>query len=231
MKQLALTLTPPPAPVLDNFFPGRNGEILSALNALASGSSADRCFFLWGEAGCGRTHLLRATVAALQARGVPSLYVSSARYLPAAGTGIRALVVDDVQRLDAGGQAVFFNLFNSLRESRGILLAAGDAPPARLPLRPDVVTRLGWGLVYQVHALSDDEKALALKRHAAALSFNLPDEVIDYLLRHLRRDLASLISTLDALDRFSLEAKRPITLPLLRELLHSGTASGGSLAP
>jgi DnaA-homolog protein len=231
MKQLALTLTPPPAPALDNFFPGRNGEILSALSALASGSSADRCFFLWGEAGSGRSHLLRATIAALQARGVPALYVADAAQLPAAEAGVRALAVDDVQRLDAGGQAAFFNLFNFLRESHGILLATGDAPPARLPLRPDIVTRLGWGLVYQVHALSDDEKASALKGHAAARSFNLPDEVIDYLLRHLRRDLRSLVGTLDALDRFSLETKRPITLPLLRELLQSDAAFRRSPSP
>jgi DnaA family protein len=228
MKQLALTLTPAPAPALDNFFPGRNGEVLSALGALASGSAADRSFYLWGEPGCGRTHLLRATVAALHARGIASLYAADAKGLHAADATIRALAVDDVQRLDAGGQAAFFKVFNSLRDSHGIVLAAGDAPPARLPLRPDVVTRLGWGLVYQIHALSDDEKARALKGHAAARSFDLPDEVIDYLLRHLQRDLPSLISTLGALDRFSLEAKRPITVPLLRELLQSGDLGGQS---
>jgi len=51
------------------------------------------------------------------------------------------------------------------------------------------------------------------------IAFDLPDSVIDYLLRHLSRDLPSLMSVLDALDRHSLEAKRPITLPLLKELL------------
>ena len=83
-----------------------------------------------------------------------------------------------------------------------------------MKLRPELVTRLGWGLIYQVQALTDDEKVLALKRRAASRSFDLPDSVIDYLLRHLSRDLPSLMSVLDALDRHSLEAKRPITLPL-----------------
>jgi DnaA family protein len=72
-----------------------------------------------------------------------------------------------------------------------------------------------------VHALSDDEKAVALKLHASARAFDLPDGVVDYLLRHLSRDLPSLMSVLDALDRHSLETKRPITLPLLRELLET----------
>ena len=127
--------------------------------------------------------------------------------------------MDDVGALDARNQRAFFNLYNQLRERAGIVLAAGDAPPARLMLRPELVTRLGWGLVYQVQALTDDEKALALKRHAASRAFDLPDGVIDYLLRHLSRDLPSLMSVLDALDRHSLQAQRPITLPLLKELL------------
>jgi DnaA family protein len=132
---------------------------------------------------------------------------------------LRALAVDDVETLNAGNQRAFFNLYNQLRERSGIVLAAGNAPPAQLKLRPELMTRLAWGLIYQVQALTDEEKAQALKRHAASRSFDLPDGVIDYLLRHMSRDLPSLMGLLDALDRHSLENKRPITLPLLKELL------------
>jgi DnaA family protein len=41
----------------------------------------------------------------------------------------------------------------------------------------------------------------------------------DYLLHHGRRDLPSLLAVLDALDRYSLQTKRQITLPLVREVL------------
>ena len=47
----------------------------------------------------------------------------------------------------------------------------------------------------------------------------LEPEIVQYLLRHGRRDLTSLLRTLDALDAASLERKRAITLPLLREVL------------
>ncbi len=47
----------------------------------------------------------------------------------------------------------------------------------------------------------------------------LPDEVVDYCLRHLRRDLPTLMATLDALDQWSLTTKRPVTVPMLRKLL------------
>jgi DnaA family protein len=219
MKQLALTLAPPAAPTLDNFFPGRNAELLGLLGSLVAGRNVERSIYLWGDVGSGRSHLLRAAIAALDAAGLACALVSRGELIPAPSPHLRAVAVDDVETLDARNQRAFFNLYNQLRERAGIVLTTGNAPPARLRLRPELVTRLGWGLVYQVQGLSDDEKALALKRHAASRSFDLPDAVIDYLLRHLGRDLPSLMSVLDALDRHSLEAKRPITLPLLRELL------------
>lgn len=221
MKQLALTLASPPAPTLDNFVAGRNAEVVSVLAELVTGRSPERFIFLWGGPGSGRSHLLQAVVAGLRARGVAAEYVPQGGELPAGNPLPGAVAVDDVGALDDARQVAFFNLYNALRERGGIVIAAGDAPPARLELRPDLFSRLAWGLVYQLHVLSDQEKAAALKRHAAARAFDLPDGVADYLLRHLRRDLPSLLATLDALDRYSLEVKRPITLPLLRDLLQS----------
>jgi DnaA family protein len=88
-----------------------------------------------------------------------------------------------------------------------------------LTLRADVVTRLAWGLVYEVHGLSDREKAAALAGHASVRGFALQEDVSNYLLTHARRDMPGLVALLDALDRYSLESQRPVTVPLLRELL------------
>jgi DnaA family protein len=82
-----------------------------------------------------------------------------------------------------------------------------------------LVTRLAWGLVYEVHGLSDDEKKRALKQHARGRGFELSDDACRYLLDHAQRDMPSLLALLDALDRRSLAAKRAITLPLIREVL------------
>jgi DnaA-homolog protein len=221
MRQLALGLAPSPDPAFDNFFPGRNVEAVSALHSLSTGGSAEHFVYLWGERGCGRSHLLQAAVAAASSRGTVALYVAAGEPLPAEISAVRMLAVDDVEKLDALAQLEFFHLYNALRECQGAVLAAGNVAPARLQLRADLLTRLGWGLVFQVHALSDEEKRVALKRHAAARAFDLRDEIVEYLLRHLKRDLPSLMTVLDALDRYSLETKRPITLPLLRELLQA----------
>ena len=231
MRQLALGLAPSPAPAFDNFFPGRNVEAMSALHSLASGQSREHFVFLWGERGCGRSHLLQAAVAAASSRGIIARYIAAGEALPADDSGVRMLAVDDVEKLDVQAQLEFFSLYNALRECQGAVLAAGNVAPARLQLRPDLLTRLGWGLVFQVHVLSDDDKRVALKRHAAARAFDLRDEIVEYLLRHLKRDLPSLMAVLDALDRYSLETKRPITLPLLRQLLQSESGESGIPAP
>lgn len=201
MKQLLLDIQPAPAPTLDNFVPGRNAEALHSLRQAATGNADVRFVYLWGSGGSGKSHLLQACADLARQHGV------------------NLVAADDVQRLTDDAQIDLFNTYNRLRESGGTLMAAGEAAPMQMGLRDDLATRLSWGLVYQLHPLTDEEKAQALKTHAAARGMRLPDEVVDYCLRHLRRDLRTLMTTLDALDKWSLTSKRPVTLPLLRQLL------------
>ncbi|TAK65504.1 MAG: DnaA regulatory inactivator Hda [Betaproteobacteria bacterium] len=217
MQQLLLQLAPPPAPTLDNYVPGRNGAALQALRDIARGAGAERFVYLWGEPGSGRTHLLRGLARA--ASGRKGLY--SCATLENGADENTMLAIDDVQNLSAGDQVKLFDLYNRMRTTRGALAAGGDAAPAQLALREDLRSRLAWGLAFQLHPLSDEEKAAALRAHARARSLDLPEDVIAYLLRHARRDMASLIGILDALDRYSLEHKRPVTLPLVRGALES----------
>jgi DnaA family protein len=131
------------------------------------------------------------------------------------------VAVDDVEKLDDAAQIALFALYNRMRENGGMLLVSGTQAPAFLKLRDDLRTRLGWGLVYQVHALNDDEKAQALCQHALARGFELPHEVTTYLLRHGRRDLPALLATLDALDEHCLRLKRTASVPLLKEVMRA----------
>jgi DnaA family protein len=107
-----------------------------------------------------------------------------------------------------------------MRDNGGILLVSGKKSPLHLKLRDDLRTRLGWGLVYQVHVLNDDEKAQALSQHAKAKGFELPHEVTQYLLRHGRRDLPSLMAVLDMLDEYSLRLHRAPSVLLLKEVMY-----------
>lgn len=216
MTQLLLNIAPEWAPTLDNFVAGRNAELLSALRHALAGTAGERCFYLWGEAGSGKSHLLQAAVGQARARGRQAICLCGA--LPEAVL-LEMIAVDDVETLDEAGQAELFDLYNRVRESGGMLLVSGAVAPAHLKLRDDVRTRLGWGLVYQVHGLNDGEKARALESHARARGLALPHEVAQYLLRHGRRDLPALLAILDALDARCLRLKRAPSVPLLKEVM------------
>lgn len=213
MEQLPLAISVPSEPTLANFVTGSNAEALARLRDAADGAGAESIIYLWGEPGCGRTHLLRAAARA----------AADGAYLPSDGEHTQAqarlIAADDVDRLDEARQVALFNLINRARETGGTVVAAGCAPPARLALREDLKSRLGWGLVYQLRPLSDAEKALHLRAEAERRGMRLADEVVWYLLSHLPRDLPSLNSALDRLDRYSLARRRHITLPLVREVL------------
>ena len=214
MSQLLLDIAPGWQPTLDNFVAGRNLELLSVLRHALAGGSSERSFYLWGEAGSGKSHLLQACVRAASDAQRGAVYAQGSVPQPA-----DVVAVDDVERLDEAAQIELFDLYNRMRDGGGLLLVSGTQAPLHLMLRDDLRTRLGWGLVYQVHGLSDAEKAQALKQHAQSRGFALPPEVTQYLLRHGRRDLPSLMAALDALDAHSLRLHRAPSVPLLKEIL------------
>ena len=217
--QLLLDLAPPAPPTLDNFEPGANAQVLSALAAWLDAQLREACVYLWGPPGCGKSHLLKAAVAAAAARGHPTSYCPRAVPAWEAAAHSQWLAVDDVHALDPGGEAALFTLLNRAAAGELRLLLAGDNAPSGLTLRADVRTRIGAALVLQVKPLSDEDKVQALRRHASARGFELPPEAAQHLLHHGRRDLPSLIALLDAADRYSLRTRRAVSLPLLREVL------------
>ena len=195
MRQLLLDFTQAPAPTFANFVHGGNAELFHALEAAARGALAERVMYVWGESGAGKTHLVSA-------------------FRDAAGDRPRVLAIDDVERLGEDEQAALFNAFNE--RAFDFLLVSASAPPAEVPIRRDLATRLATGLTFRLLPLTDAQKGEALAAHAHSRGFDLSGEVKAYLLNHARRDMGSLMSALDALDRYSLETGRPVTVPLLK---------------
>lgn len=221
MQQMILDIRPDTPPRFDNFVSGGNDELLQALKLAIGGNGH---LYLWGAAGSGRTHLLRAAAAEAQARDRAAAYIAAGDANSAAlpDTPDMLLAIDNVERLAPDTQIALFNSFNRSRGNGQVLLLAGNEPPIALALREDLRTRIGQCLIYQVHPLDDDTRMTILQTLAQRRGLTLPDDVTVFLLRHGQRDLPHLVSVLEALDRASLEQKRPITLPLLRHLLQQG---------
>lgn len=91
--------------------------------------------------------------------------------------------VDDVEELGEDSQQKLFELMNDVRShsdggpfGQYRLITAGDLPPLQMKGRPDVISRLSWGLVFQVHPLTDEQKDAALRKLAEESRIDLPDD-------------------------------------------------------
>ena len=207
-------------PSLESFVDGQNTELAQLLRLFLGREASqygERIAYLWGESGAGKTHLLRALAEDSKARYIAADSPEcSFTHTPE----ITLYLLDDCETLSPQAQIDAFALFNETRAHNGFLVAAGNAAPMNLALREDLRTRFGWGLIYQLHGLSDEEKIDALARLALSRGMSISGGVLPYLITHFRRDMSSLTQILSQLDQYSLETKRPITLPLMREVLH-----------
>lgn len=230
MRQIALDVGLTAAPSLANFVAGPNETALRHLRLWLGeeeGSTEHRSpvpVYLWGDSGCGKSHLLQAVAEALRARGEQAGWMDASVCNPGAFSERWSVVLlDEVQLYSAAQQHAAFNWFvNATTPADGhprAVLAAGDRPPADLPLRDDLRTRLGWGHVFQLQAPDDGLRRAVLQRQAQSRGLALPAEVADFVLSRFSRDLGSLVQLLDRLDAYALETKRAITIPLVRAML------------
>jgi DnaA family protein len=242
-KQFALDIGHTPKPSLNNFLAGENLALHSTLLALVKSWEVkvprldsenplnQRWIYWWGPEGSGRTHLLSAIGDAAEQLGLkhlpltpnePISWVRLEESLPIhCVSDIPSIItVDDVDRLDERLVASLFRILNAIQGSKAVhIFMAGNAAPGNLKLREDLRTRLGWGLIFQTHLLGDDEKIEALQQAAQARGLVLSPDVLPWLLNRFYRDMPNLMALIDALDAYSLETKRAVTLPLVRELL------------
>lgn len=224
MRQLIFDFDEDQRASLDRFYVSRaNATTVAQLRAWLDGDDA-MPFYLWGDAGSGKSTLLAAASAHWAARGLRVGSMDAASLAQDFDPRCSAIVMDDVGRYSGEQQARAFNWFiNAMYPPLGgapcRILCAGDAPPVHMPLRDDLRSRLGWGHVAQLHPLDEADIRAALRAQARLRSLHLGEEVIDYMLTHFSRDMASLMPMLDMLSDFSLRQQRPITVPLLKAMM------------
>ena len=217
MRQIPLAIGLDPARTFDTFLAGDNRAAVEHLRQLTLHSPPT---YLWGPTGSGKTHLLVALATAWQAGGERVGAFSSASPTPwPFDEGWTLAVLDDCAAFDAVQQQAAFTLFVEAT-TRGVpVVSAGSLPPVDLPLRDDLRSRLGWGLVFALQPLAEAEARAALRRAADQRGIFLSDEVMDFLLTRFARDLTHLMALLGRLDEFALARKRAVTVPLLKEML------------
>lgn len=227
MKQIALDIGLATGPTLKSFFAGPNEAVLRHLELWVGEKSgaATRSpvpTYLWGSSGSGKTHLLKAVQVALREQGATVGWLDATVLEPPEfNEGWAAVLMDDVHLYTAVQQHAAFNWFINAQTHQRWVLGAGALPPADLKLRDDLRTRLGWGHVFHLQALSEPERRAVLRKAADARGIFLGDEVMDYILTRFSRDLGHLMELLDLIDGYALQTKRGITIPLIKSMMEN----------
>ncbi len=231
-QQLPLPVHLSDQAVFDSFFESENGALLSHLKSLAR-SGGERLIWLWGRPGSGKTHLLQAACAEASRHGRRAAYLPLRENLQAgmlAGLEEFSLIcLDDVQQVagQADWETGLFRLFNDVAEAGGSLLVSADKPATKIAFElPDLQSRLNWGPVYRVEAVSGEDLPKAMALRAQHRGLQLPEETSRFLLRRFPRDMQSVYRLLDTLDLASLRAQRRLTVPFVREVLSQGEDIG-----
>ncbi|MCW8857263.1 MAG: DnaA regulatory inactivator Hda [Kangiella sp.] len=227
MQQLPLNIELHSDATFANFVVGENQLVLQRLEAICDGDSD--FLYIYSEKGHGRSHLLQALTHAYSERNPDKLIA----YLPLENNLLVPQMLDGLATFDCVSldgieqvlsdkewQTAVFNLYNQLKEQGKSLLITGLDAPSQLDIElQDLKSRLSAMFIYCIKPLTDDQKRTLLQKKAKEKGLELSGEVAQYLLARQQRDLPTLLGILEKLDQASLQAKRKLTIPFLKEVL------------
>ena len=221
-----LTLDLPARPAL-----GRDDFLVSPSNRDAAAwvdawpDWPNRCLALAGPPSSGKSHLAAVWQARSAARPLPDGALQ-AQELPKEFQGGSPILAEDIDRVLAAPDAKdaheegLLHLINMVQQQGGTLLLTGRLPPARLAVTlPDLRSRLRALQVAQLGEPDDDLLGALLTKHFTDRQVQVTPQVILYLLRRIERSAAAAQAVAERLDHEALAQKRPINLPLVRDLL------------
>lgn len=230
----------------DNFVVGKSNELAHAAARRVAEQTEIQFnpLFLYGGVGLGKTHLMHAIAHEIQARDPNRkvLYLSAEKFMYQFIRAIRfknmvafksyfrsvdVLMIDDVQFI--GGkdstQEEFFHTFNALIDHhRQIILSADRSPSDLEGLEDRIKSRLGWGLVADIHATDYELRLGILQAKAEQESLRHPDievpaKVLEFLAHRITSNVRELEGALTRVVAFASLVGRPISLEMVQDVL------------
>ncbi|KTD07498.1 DnaA regulatory inactivator Hda [Legionella jamestowniensis] len=226
-RQLALAIQLNDESTLANFCWDNNPLLQQQIETCLSGTG-ERLLTIWGNSGCGKSHLLQACCQALNNQRAIYLPLQVLKeWGPESIEDVDThsfIAIDDID-LIAGNtvwEEALFHLYNKVRDNDDttLIISSRQSLTAIKMHLPDLRSRLSWGLVMQLHELSDELKIRTLQLHAQQRGFELPVGVGQFLLNRCGRNMHDLHITLNQLDEASLAAQRKITIPFVKSILN-----------
>lgn len=231
MNQLTLKIALLDGFDFDSFYPmPQNRDALALLHSAFW--QPFQQIFLYGEAGCGKSHLLQACCYKAQESSDSASYLSLKQLAPYGARVLEGLdrcallAIDDLDYIigNLEWETAVFHLINRCRQNGQPLLFAAHANPHQIScLLPDLGSRLIWGPVYKIYSLEANSAIEAFKWRAYKRGLQIPEHIIKYIKKNFPQDITSLMLILDQLDKASLHKGRKITRTLIQEIFPDNT--------
>jgi chromosomal replication initiator protein len=228
----------------DSFVVGKPNEFAYACARRVAEHPSSQGFnplFLYGGVGLGKTHLMHAIGLELARRGAPRqtvTYMSAETFMYRFIAAIRAqsthefkdqlrsvdvLMIDDLQFLVGkdNTQEEFFHTFNALVDAGKQIVVSADKSPNEISgLGDRLRTRLGCGMVADLHATTFELRISILEAKATRADAAVPGKVMEFLAHRITTNVRELEGALNRLIAHANLFNRPITLDTAQEVLH-----------
>jgi chromosomal replication initiator protein len=244
-SDLQMGATLDPRYTFDNFVVGKPNELAhaAARRVAESPKVVPGCnpLFLYGGVGLGKTHLMHAIAWHIR-RNSPErrvLYLSAEKFMYQFIKALRSkealafkehfrsvdvLMIDDVQFISGkdSTQEEFFHTFNALVDQNKQLIISGDRSPSDLEgIEERVRSRLGWGLVADIHATTYELRLGILQSKIDNMrDITIPQKVTEFLAHKITSNVRELEGALNRVVAHATLVGRPVTLETTQEVLH-----------
>ena len=220
MNQLGLPISLDSKKLLDNFI--ANSELLNLIHQLFQDKKASE-IYVYGLTGQGKTHVLQGVVLKALASDKNAIYIdcidSFPEHLLDFIDQLSFISLDNVDLISKENQEIFFDLYNRARQAGVVILVSGSSLPADLTVMKDLKTRLSLAAVYKLEALNDELTMDVLNKQMNDRNLTIDSKIYEYLFKNYSRDLNTLVSAMNQLDKASLQSKKAISIPFVKTVL------------
>ena len=226
----------------DNFLEGDSNRLArSAGMAVANkpGGTSFNPLLIFGGVGLGKTHLAHAIGVEIKDKYPERtvLYISAEKftqqYIESVKKNTRndfihfyqlidVLIIDDVQFLSgkSGTQDVFFHIFNHLHQNgKQVILTSDKAPVDMQDIEQRLLSRFKWGLSAELQNPDYETRISILKNKLYRDGVEMPDDIIDYVAKHIKTNIRELEGAIISLIAQSSFNKKEVTLELAQQVV------------
>ena len=235
--QLSLGLELSNKLTLDNFIIGQNKAILNFINSLILSSkknsktnyNPDKCLYLYGASGTGKTHLLQSICHQATQNQLSAIYLDAKAINPEQMNQLNdmeyleVICIDNIDAITGSDtwELAFFHLFNRVYTSGASLIMASKQKPKQLDIKlPDLLSRLQWVLAFKLNPLNDEDLILAIEDKFSQKGFYVSKDVISFMIHRLARKVTGLMDKVDLLCNLAISKKRKITIPFVKKMFN-----------